>query len=264
MGCLRVAVWARAPCLEWWRVARQRTWWCCAWWASGGDYLEVLGEGCQAVVVASTSDRPAVCRARCADTAMTIAEYFRDEGRQVLLVMDSLTRYAQALREVGLAAGEVAAARGYPPSVFAAMPRLLERAGRGKVGSITLIATVLVDGDDMDEPVADAARGLLDGHVVLARRLAQRGQYPPVDVSASLSRLMPQLVADEHLEWARQARAALARAEEVADLAAMGAYQRGSDPDVDAQVEWADRLQSWMAQAPQELVAWEAMWAGRP
>ncbi len=231
-----------------------------------GAYLETIGEECQkrTVVVASTSDRPAVCRARCADTAMTVAEFFRDQGRDVLLVMDSLTRYAHALREMGLAAGEVAAARGYPPSVFATMPRLLERAGRGMVGSITLITTVLVDGDDMEEPVADAARGLLDGHVVLARRLAERGQYPPVDIPASLSRLMPQVVTREHLEWAQKARAALSRAEEVADLAAMGAYQRGADPGLDAQVDRAEQIRAWVAQSPRELVTWDATWTGRP
>ena len=222
-----------------------------------GEYLEILRSALdRTVVVATTSDRPPICRARCADTAMTIAEYFREQGKNVLLLMDSLTRYCQALREIGLAAGESPAARGYPPSVFSSLPQLLERAGRTESGSITLIATVLVDGDDMDEPVADAARGLLDGHIILSRRMAERGQYPPVDVPASVSRLMPAVTNRDVQQAARAGRAALSRAEETADLIAMGAYRRGADPDLDAALDISGRLRAWLCQAPEEFSSW--------
>jgi len=228
-----------------------------------GEYLEILQPAMErTVVVATTSDRPPICRARGADTAMTIAEYFREQGKSVLLLVDSLTRYAQALREIGLAAGEPPAARGYPPSVFASLPQLLERAGRTETGSITLVATVLVDGDDMDEPVADAARGLLDGHIVLSRKLAERGQYPPVDVPASISRLMAAVTSKEVQGAARAARSALSRADDTADLIAMGAYRRGADPDLDAALDLAERLNPWLRQEPEESAPWAETAAG--
>jgi ATP synthase in type III secretion protein N len=193
-----------------------------------------LGAGlARSVVVCATSDAPPLVRMRSAQIATAIAEYFRDQGRRVLLLMDSVTRYARALREVALAAGEPPARRGYPPSVFARLPRLLERTGAAARGSITAIYTVLVEGGDMEEPVADEVRGVLDGHVVLSRELAQRGHWPAVDVLQSLSRVMPAVTDEQHRAAAAEVRRVLATYERHRDLILLGAYQRGSDRAID-------------------------------
>jgi FliI/YscN family ATPase len=189
------------------------------------------------VLVVATGDEPAVLRAKAAQTATAIAEHFRDQGADVLLMMDSLTRYAMALREIGLAAGEPPTTRGYTPSVFSAVPRLLERAGQGPKGSITAVYTVLVEGDDHDEPVADLARSVLDGHVVLSRKLTNAGHYPPIDVGQSLSRTMPFVVSPDHVRAANQVREWMAAHREVEDLVAIGAYQPGSKPAADQALE---------------------------
>ncbi len=187
----------------------------------------------RSVVVVATSDQPALVRAQAAYVATTVAEYFRDRGRNVMLLMDSVTRFAMALREVGLAVGEPPATRGYTPSVFAALPRLLERAGRTERGSITAFYTVLVDGDDLNEPVTDAMRGLLDGHVLLSRDLASRGHYPAVDVLGSISRLMPQVTSPEQQAAAMRIRTLLATHHSAEDLINIGAYVPGSNPEID-------------------------------
>jgi flagellum-specific ATP synthase len=187
----------------------------------------------RSVVVVATSDQPALVRIKAAFVATTIAEYFRDQGADVLLMMDSVTRLATAQREVGLAIGEPPATRGYTPSVFALLPRLLERAGTAPTGSITALYTVLVDGDDMNEPIADAVRSILDGHVVLSRELAHRNHYPAIDVLQSVSRLAPQLLPREHLDAGARLRTLLAAHRRAEDLIAIGAYVPGSDPTVD-------------------------------
>ena len=189
----------------------------------------------------ATSDQPALVRIKAAFVATTIAEFFRDQGADVLLMMDSVTRLATAQREVGLAIGEPPATRGYTPSVFAMLPRVLERAGTAPVGSITGLYTVLVDGDDMNEPVADAVRSILDGHIVLSRELAHRHHYPAIDVLHSVSRLAPQLLAPEHLDAGGRLRGLLAAHRRAEDLIAIGAYIPGSDPRVDeARAKLAD------------------------
>lgn len=200
------------------------------------DFIEEsLGtEGLQrSVVVVATSDQPALVRIKAAFAATAIAEYFRDQGAHVLLMMDSITRLAMAQREIGLAIGEPPATRGYTPSVFAMLPRLLERAGTAEKGSITGLYTVLVEGDDMNEPVADAVRGILDGHIVLTRELAQRGHYPAIDVLQSVSRVMPQIVSPEHLRAAERLRETLATYRNAEDLINIGAYVEGSNPKID-------------------------------
>ncbi|MCA9208983.1 MAG: EscN/YscN/HrcN family type III secretion system ATPase, partial [Planctomycetales bacterium] len=200
------------------------------------------------VVVVSTSDEPALARVQAAQAATTIAEHFRDEGADVLLLMDSLTRFATAQRELALAAGEPAAARGFPPSVFAALPRLVERAGRSACGSITAFYTVLVDGDDLDEPISDAVRGLLDGHVVLSRKLAARGHWPAIDVLNSVSRLTPTLTDREHQASAMRLRALMSARREHDDLISIGAYRSGSQPDVDEALAKQSGIQSFLTQ----------------
>jgi flagellum-specific ATP synthase/type III secretion protein N (ATPase) len=200
------------------------------------DFLERdLGpEGlARSVVVVATSDQPALIRLRAALVATTIAEYFRDQGRDVLLLMDSVTRFALAQREVGLAVGEPPTTRGYTPSVFALLPKLLERAGTNATGSITGFYTVLVEGDDLQEPVADAVRSILDGHIVLSRELAARNHYPAIDVLQSASRLMPDLASPEHQRAAAYLRRLLAAFKEAEDLVNIGAYVSGSNPLVD-------------------------------
>ena len=191
----------------------------------------------RSVVVVATSDQPALMRREAAYAAMAVAEYFRDAGRSVLLVMDSVTRFCLALREIGLAAGEPPATRGYPPSTWSELPRLLERAGPGPerpgMGSVTALFTVLVEGDDHNEPVADAVRGILDGHVVMDRRIAERGRYPAVDVLRSLSRTVPGCLEPDDAALVRRARALLAVQAEMADLVRLGAYRAGTDPVVD-------------------------------
>ena len=221
------------------------------------DFVEEsLGpEGCQrSVVVVATSDQPALVRIKAAFTATAIAEYFRDQGKNVLLMMDSITRLAQAQREVGLAIGEPPATRGYTPSVFAMLPRLLERAGTASNGdgSITGIYTVLVDGDDMNEPIADAVRGILDGHIVLSRELAHRGHYPAIDVLQSVSRVMPQIVPAEQLKSAGLLRELLAAYRDAEDLIRIGAYVDGSDPRVDRARAKINTIEAFLRQSVNE------------
>jgi FliI/YscN family ATPase len=211
---------------------------------------ETLGEDglARSVVVAATSDQPPLVRLRGAQIATTIAEYFRDRGLDVLLMMDSITRVAWAQREVGLAAGEPPTRNGYTPSVFAELPRLLERSGMGSQGSITALYTVLVDGDDMTEPVADAARSILDGHIVLSRDLAHQGHYPAIDVMGSVSRLMDGIVDDEHLGNARRMGEAVAVYEEHEDLINLGAYEQGSNPRVDRAISLRPQILQFLRQ----------------
>lgn len=206
----------------------------------------------RAVVVVATSDAQPIERLRAAQVATTIAEYFRAEGKSVLLLVDSVTRVARAQREIGLAAGEPPARRGYPPSVFALLPRLLERSGQGERGSITAVYTVLVEGGDLDEPVADEVRGILDGHFVLERALAARGHYPAIDVLTSISRVMGQVTAPEHVTLARHVRALLAAYEEKRDLITLGAYVAGSDPRVDLAIRALPELERWLRQDARE------------
>jgi type III secretion protein N (ATPase) len=202
----------------------------------------------KSVVVVATSDVSALERLRCAQVATAYAEHFRDRGARVLLLVDSVTRFARAQREVGLAAGEPPARRGYPPSVFAVLPRLLERAGQGPTGSITAIYSVLVEGGDMDEPIADEVRGILDGHVVLDRGIAARGRYPAIDVGVSLSRVMDSIVPSEQRDAARRLRSLLATYEAKRDLVTLGAYAKGSDRELDEALARLPRIEAFLAQ----------------
>jgi flagellum-specific ATP synthase len=206
----------------------------------------------KSVVVVATSNEPALVRVHAASTATAIAEYFRDQGKDVLLLMDSLTRFALAQREIGLAAGEPPTTRGYTPSVFAVLPRLVERTGRSPRGSITAFYSVLVEADDPNEPISDAVRGLLDGHVWLARQLASRGHYPAVDVLESLSRLMPEVTSDDHGQAAVAVRQLLAAYRDHEDLISIGAYRRGSNPDVDVAVQMQDQIHAYLRQPVEE------------
>jgi FliI/YscN family ATPase len=211
---------------------------------------DALGEAGRkrGVVVCATSDSPPLVRMKSAYVATAIAEGFRDQGRRVLLLMDSVTRFARAARDVGLAAGEAPARRGYPPSVFAALPALVERAGMAPRGSITAVYTVLVEGDDLDEPIADELRGVLDGHIVLSRELASRGHYPAVDVTKSLSRLMQRVASERHKRAAATVRAHIAVYEQKRDLIALGAYVAGSDKKLDAALQRIDRIETFLCQ----------------
>jgi type III secretion protein N (ATPase) len=206
----------------------------------------------KSVVVVATSDVAALERLRAAQVATAFAEHFRDRGARVLLLVDSVTRFARAQREVGLAAGEPPARRGYPPSAFAILPRLLERAGQAARGSITAIYTVLVEGGDMDEPIADEVRGILDGHVVLDRTVAARGRYPAVDVTVSLSRVMDAIVPKGHRDAARRLRAAIATFEAKRDLVTLGAYAKGSDKDLDDAIALLPRIEAFLQQDPRD------------
>ncbi|MBN2319541.1 MAG: FliI/YscN family ATPase [Acidobacteria bacterium] len=207
----------------------------------------------RSVVVVSTSDQPPLLRIRAALAATTIAEYFRDQGKNVLLVMDSVTRFAMAQREVGLAAGEPPASKGYTPSVFSMLPKLLERAGNfTSGGSITGFYTVLVEGDDMTEPVSDAVRSLLDGHIVLSRELAWKNHYPCIDVLSSISRLMPELVTPEYLQEAGKIREWLATYNKAEDMINIGAYAKGSNPKIDVALEKIDCINSYLVQRSDE------------
>jgi flagellum-specific ATP synthase len=206
----------------------------------------------RSVVVVATSDQPPLMRREAAYAAMAVAEHFRDQGKSVLLLMDSVTRFCLALREIGLAAGEPPATRGYPPSVFAELPRLLERAGPADAsspGHITAIFTVLVEGDDHNEPVADAVRGILDGHVILDRRIGESGRYPAVDVLRSLSRTVPGCLEPHERALVRRAREALATQSELTDLVRLGAYQPGADPAADEALRLAPQIERLLAQA---------------
>jgi flagellum-specific ATP synthase len=204
----------------------------------------------RAVVVAAPADTPPLMRLHGAWLATAVAEYFRDRGKSVLLIMDSLTRFAQAQREIGLAIGEAPATKGYPPSVFARLPQLVERAGNGMQGSgsITAFYTVLAEGDDQNDPIVDASRAILDGHIVLSRRIAEGGRYPAIDVEASVSRAMHEIVSPEHQDLARRFRQQLAIYEQNRDLIAIGAYQRGSDPRIDAAIAIWPKLERFMQQ----------------
>jgi flagellum-specific ATP synthase len=206
----------------------------------------------RSVVVVATSDQPALVRIKAAFTATTIAEHFRDQGRDVVLMMDSVTRFAMAQREVGLAIGEPPATRGYTPSVFAALPKLLERSGTSRAGTITGLYTVLVDGDDMNEPIADAARSILDGHVVLSRDLAHAGHYPAIDVLASVSRLVGEVVDPPVRAAGSEVRRLMAAYKDKADLIAIGAYQRGSDALTDAAIGAREPIDAFLRQRVDE------------
>jgi FliI/YscN family ATPase len=208
----------------------------------------------RSVVVVATSDEPALVRLRAAYLGSAIAEYFRDTGRDVLLMMDSVTRFALAQREIGLAAGEPPATRGYPPSVFALLPRLLERSGRNDKGSITGFYTVLVEADDANEPISDTVRGILDGHIMLSRKLAHQAHWPAIDVLSSISRLMSDLAAPEHLKAAQQVKQMLAAYQQAEDLISIGAYQAGSNPTVDVAIQLRETVQKYLQQTVQEKV----------
>ncbi len=211
----------------------------------------------RSIVVVATSDQPALTRIKAAQTATAIAEYFRDQGKYVLLLMDSLTRFAMAQREVGLAIGEPPVTRGYTPSVFAVMPKLLERAGNSADGSITGIYTVLVDGDDMNEPVTDTVRGILDGHVVLSRKMASRNHYPAIDVLASISRVMSDIITPEHKAAAANAKKHMAIYEESADLINIGAYVEGSNPEIDEAIDKNPKITAFLRQQVEEKVEFD-------
>lgn len=187
----------------------------------------------RSVLVVATSDQPALMRSKCALTATTIAEYFKDQGKDVLLMMDSLTRYCMAEREIGLSIGEPPVARGYTPSIYASLPKLLERCGNFKTGSITGIFTVLVEGDDSNEPVSDTVRGIIDGHIMLSRKIAMKNHYPAIDITASISRLMSEIVSGEHKTNASKIRKIMSIYQENADLISIGAYKTGSNPELD-------------------------------
>jgi len=224
------------------------------------DFIETsLGpEGlAKSVVVAATSDQPALVRLNGAFVASALAEYFRDEGKNVLLLLDSVTRFAMAQREVGLAIGEPPATKGYTPSVFALLPRLLERSGNTHKGSITAFYTVLVEGDDMNEPIADAVRGILDGHIVLGRGLAAQNHYPAIDILNSVSRLMPDLALPEHQKQAAALRELLAAYQQAEDLINIGAYVGGSNPKIDRAIEARERIIDFLRQYPDEQVSYE-------
>jgi flagellum-specific ATP synthase len=210
----------------------------------------------RAVVVATPADNPPLMRLHGAWLSTSIAEYFRDQGKSVLLIMDSLTRFAQAQREIGLAIGEAPATKGYPPSVFAMLPHLVERAGNGAKGkgSITAFYTVLTEGDDQQDPIADAARAILDGHIVLSRRIAESGHYPAIDVEASISRVMHEIVTPQQRETSRNFRQLLSAYQQNRDLISIGAYQRGSDPRIDASIALWPAMQKFLQQDLQEKV----------
>lgn len=211
----------------------------------------------RSVVVVATSDQPALVRLKGAMVATAIAEYFRDSGKDVLLLMDSLTRYAMAQREVGLSIGEPPVSRGYTPSVFSAFPKLLERAGTSEKGSITGLYTVLVDGDDMTEPVTDTARGILDGHIVLSRALANKNHYPAIDVLASVSRVMGDIIDKEQKKSASEIKKTMAIYSEAEDLINIGAYLKGSSKKIDYAIECADGITSFLQQDTDEKVSFE-------
>jgi len=211
----------------------------------------------KAVLVVATSDRPAMERAKAALVATSIAEHFRAQGKKVLLLMDSVTRYARALREIGLAAGEPPTRRGYPPSVFAALPQLMERAGQSEISSITALYTVLVEGDDMTEPVADETRSILDGHIILSRELAAAAHYPAIDILQSASRVMNSFVSKGHLQAAMQLRDNLAKYKEVELLVRIGEYQKGNDPSTDKAIENIERINQFLKQNTDDCIPFE-------
>jgi len=215
------------------------------------DFIEKdLGEEGlkKSVLVIATSDQPALLRLKCAMTGTAVAEYFRDQGLKVLMLMDSLTRFAMAQREIGMAAGEPPVSRGFPPSVFAILPKLLERTGMSDKGSITALYTVLVEGDDMNEPISDTVRGILDGHIILSRAIAQRNHYPPIDILGSVSRVMPEIVTKEHFEDFGKIKSLIAIYKEAEDLINIGAYKQGANPEIDKSVELHYPIESFLKQ----------------
>jgi flagellum-specific ATP synthase len=211
----------------------------------------------RSVVVVATSDKPASIRKCAAKTATTIAEYFRDQGKDVLLMMDSLTRFSMAQREIGLASGEPPVTRGYPPSVYSEMPKLLERAGNSDKGSITGLYTVLVDGDDFNEPITDTARGILDGHIVLSRKLAQQNHYPAIDVLASISRVMSAVADKEHKRIAGQFKNVMATYADAEDLINIGAYKAGSNKNIDFAISKIESVNEFLCQATDEKYSFD-------
>lgn len=222
---------------------------------------EILGEEGRerAVVVAAPADASPLMRLKGCETALTIAEYFRDQGLNVLLLMDSLTRYAQAQREIALAIGEPPATKGYPPSVFAKLPALVERAGNGGdgQGSITAFFTVLTEGDDLQDPIADASRAILDGHIVLSRELADGGHYPAIDVEKSISRVMPMVTSEEHMLMARTLKQYYSLYQQNRDLITIGAYQKGADPRIDQAIAIRPVLEQFLQQRMKEVVPYD-------
>lgn len=211
----------------------------------------------RSVLVVATSDKPALERKKAAQTATAIAEYFRDKGKDVLLMMDSLTRFSMAQREIGLASGEPPVTRGYPPSVYSEMPKLLERAGRNEVGSITGLYTVLVDGDDFNEPITDTARSILDGHIMLNRKLAHKNHYPAIDVLQSISRCMSQIAEPEHKKAAGRLKNVLATYNDAEDLINIGAYKKGSNPDIDFAIDKIRAVNDFLMQQTDEKIPYE-------
>ena len=207
----------------------------------------------RSVVVCATSDRSSSERAKAPQVATAVAEYYRDQGLKVLLMMDSLTRFARAQREIGLAAGEPPARRGFPPSVFAEIPRLLERAGMGAVGSITALYTVLYEDESGNDPISEEVRGILDGHMILSRKIAARNQYPAIDVLGSLSRVMSQIVPKEHQKKAGRMRQLMAKYDEIEPLVQMGEYKPGSDPFADEAMQKAPAIREFLNQATSDL-----------
>ncbi|WP_455714419.1 flagellar protein export ATPase FliI [Anaerosporobacter sp.] len=206
----------------------------------------------RSIVVVATSDKPALIRNKAAKTATAIAEYFRDQGKDVLLMMDSLTRFSMAQREIGLASGEPPVSRGYPPSVYSEMPKLLERAGNSEVGSITGLYTVLVDGDDFNEPITDTARGILDGHIMLSRKLGHKNHYPAIDVLQSISRVMSAIAKKDHKVNAGKLKNVLATYSEAEDLINIGAYKTGSNKNIDYAIEKIDEVNAFLMQGVDE------------
>ncbi|HKM20643.1 MAG TPA: flagellar protein export ATPase FliI [Lachnospiraceae bacterium] len=211
----------------------------------------------RSVVVVATSDKPAILRKKAAKTATAIAEYFRDKGMDVLLMMDSLTRFSMAQREIGLASGEPPVTRGYPPSVYAEMPKLLERAGNAGTGSITGLYTVLVDGDDFNEPITDTARSILDGHIMLSRKLGHKNHYPAIDVLQSISRVMSQIATREHKQAAGKLKNVLATYTEAEDLINIGAYKSGANPNIDFAIAKIDAVNEFLMQDVDEKYTFE-------
>ncbi|WP_129596925.1 flagellar protein export ATPase FliI [Anaerophilus nitritogenes] len=211
----------------------------------------------RSVLVIATSDQPALVRLKGALLATSIAEYFRDTGKNVMLLMDSLTRFSMAQREVGLAVGEPPVTKGYTPSVFAALPKLLERSGNSDKGSITALYTVLVDGDDLTEPITDTARGILDGHIVLSRKLANKNHYPAIDLLASVSRVMPNIVDEDHQKLSDEFKNILAVYKEAEDLINIGAYVKGTNPKIDHAIEMIDPLNDYLKQGIHEKIDYQ-------
>lgn len=213
----------------------------------------------RSVLIVATSDQPALIRMKGAMLATSVAEYFRDQGKKVLFLMDSLTRFSMAQREVGLAVGEPPVTRGYTPSVFAALPRLLERTGNSDKGSITGLYTVLVDGDDLNEPITDTVRGILDGHIVLSRKIANKNHYPAIDILASISRIMPALVDKKHIDLANRIKNILSTYKEAEDLINIGAYVKGTNSEIDYAMDKIDAINNFLRQDTSEKLDYETV-----